>query len=307
MAVKDVISLARQAAETGFRKLVITGGEPLMHPQREALLDALARLRQSLKPMKITLRTNLAYHFTWEGAKELLAAVDEIVVSVDGGQENHEAQRGVGTYQKTVDNLRMLASQMAEWRDQIMIAAALTEDQMACPDGEAVRALGEELGMRTRLKPILPLGRGMGLDLKLSFYSSLDEDIDRLAYGSRPASTCGLGMNLFIGTDGQCYPCYTLMASQHNLGNALLDGLNNVLARNDAYRAVTVDSNRKCRICALRYLCGGFCRAWGDSADPDASLEDCTVLYQRATGMLRTALGVLEIKMADWEDAGLPV
>ena len=33
--------LVRQAAEAGFAKVVITGGEPLMHLAREALLDAL--------------------------------------------------------------------------------------------------------------------------------------------------------------------------------------------------------------------------------------------------------------------------
>ena len=39
MEVDEVLSLVRQAKEAGFRQVIITGGEPLVHTQREQLLD----------------------------------------------------------------------------------------------------------------------------------------------------------------------------------------------------------------------------------------------------------------------------
>jgi uncharacterized protein len=92
----------------------------------------------------------------------------------------------------------------------------------------------------------------------------------------------------------------------HTLGNALVDKLEAVLARNDAYRHITVDSNPKCCNCALRYLCGGFCRAWNGAEDPDAPLIDCTALQKRAQILLKSAVEALEIQVDQWSIAGFP-
>jgi uncharacterized protein len=316
MSVENIVGLTRQAAQAGFVKVVITGGEPLMHPQRAVLLDALTDLRQAVKPMQIALRTNLAYPLSLCLIDQVLSAADEVVVSVDGNPTSHEAQRGKGSYAYTVENLRTLLSRGTQ-RDRVLgvrvqpsarisLAATLTAVQMEGPEADAVRVLGEELDLQVRIKPVLPLGRGAGLDLDTAFYSSLDEDADILAYGVRPAATCGLGMNLYVGSDGTCYPCYALMALCHHLGNALQGSLAQVLAGNDAYRQVTVDSNQGCRTCALRYLCGGYCRAWSDSDDPNAPSPDCEALYTRAERILCAALEVLEVRTGIWQSAGLP-
>jgi uncharacterized protein len=79
-----------------------------------------------------------------------------------------------------------------------------------------------------------------------------------------------------------------------------------VLERNDAYRCATVDSNRQCRRCALRYLCGGFCRAWSSGDDPNAPPTDCTALHERAHSLLSNALEALDVDVRHWLAAGLP-
>ena len=303
MAVADIAALVRQAAEAGFRKAVITGGEPLVHPQHDTLLDALAGLREAVKPLRTVLRTNLASPLTPALLERLAHTTDQVVVSVDGDEASHDARRGVGTHARTVANLRALLA--ARPTADVAITAVLTAAQMDEPEGKAVRDLGEELDVRVRFKSVLPLGRGVDLELSPAHYSSLDDDADRLAYSGRPAVTCGLGMNLYVGPEGDCFPCYTLMESRHRLGNALEEGLPPVLARNDAYRQVTVDSNVRCRVCALRYLCGGFCRAWGQGDDPDGPPSDCSALYARAHQILASALEVLNIEMENWKAAGL--
>jgi radical SAM protein with 4Fe4S-binding SPASM domain len=183
----------------------------------------------------------------------------------------------------------------------------LTAEQMGGLEGDAVRALGEELDVRVRFKSVLPLGRGADLGLTPAFYSSLDNGAEAIAYGVRTAATCGLGMNLYIGPSGECYPCYALVSARHDLGNALKSGLAAVLKRNDAYRRVTVDSNRHCRHCALRYVCRGFCRAWSSSDDPDAPPAECTALYARARNLLLSAMESLDVSVERWMAAGLPL
>ncbi len=315
MSIGEFERLVKQAAKAGFTKAVITGGEPLVHPRHEELLSALSALRRQVKPVEIILRTNLACPLTSKLAWQLLTAADELVVSIDGDRAAHDARRGDGTYDWTVENLRFLLDRPLHYNDPgepdrfaacISIAATLEAEQIEGPEGYAVRKLGEELNLKVRFKAVLPLGRGAQLGLNPSFYSSLEYDSDALVNGAHPAATCGLGMNLYIGPDGECYPCYALNASRHYLGSAVTEGLESILARNDAYRQVTVDSNRRCRTCALRYLCGGFCRAWSKSDDPNAPPPDCSSLNKRAERILDTALEVLEVSKERWQAAEMP-
>ena len=304
MAPGDIASLVHQAAEAGFRKAVLTGGEPMLHPQCDQLLASMKALRGEVEPLKTVLRTNLAYPLSDSLIQIIAHSTDQVVVSVDGSRESHDARRGAGTYDRTVGNLHRLLDVAPE--AEIRITMVLTADQQSGPEGAAVRALGEELGIQTRVKSLLPLGRAQEINLLPNYYSSLEEDADPLVHGARPAATCGLGMNLYVGPEGACYPCYTLMADSHNLGNVFEVGLPAILDRNDTYRHFTVDSNVQCRQCELRYLCGGFCRAWSSTGDPDSPPLDCSALYARAQRQLARALDVLGVEGNRWEATGLP-
>jgi len=305
MEVDEIVRLVHEAAQVGFGKAVITGGEPMVHPHRDALLHALAALRDDVKPLQTVIRTNLAYRLMPELVERLAHSTDQVVVSVDGDQASHDARRGAGTYACTVENLRRLLA--VNPSAEVGITAVLTTEQIAGSEGDTVRALGEELEIRVCFKTVLPIGRGDDLSLTPAFYSSLDDNADAIAYGVGPAATCGLGMNLYVGPRGGCYPCYALMGARHDLGNALDDGLVAVLDKNQTYQRVTVDSNRQCSRCALRYLCGGFCRAWSTTDDPDDPPTDCAALHERARCLLLGALDTLDVSVAQWLAAGLPL
>ena len=305
MEVDDIVRLVREAAEAGFRKAVITGGEPLLHPQADLLMEALEALRGGVKPLETVLRTNLAYRLTPPLLERLARSTDQVVVSIDGDVASHDARRGPGSYARTLDNLHALLA--TELQTNLRLTAVLTAEEMNGPQRDAVRELGEELNIPVRFKAVLPIGRGAALDLKPNFHTSLDDEVDDLLCAARPVSTCGLGMNLYIGPDGSCCPCYALAGARHQLGNALDEGLAAVLERNYAYRRFTVDSNSQCRECALRYLCGGACRAWGAGEDANDAPGDCSALHARAEGLLRSALESLEIEEGRWLAAGLPL
>jgi uncharacterized protein len=304
MEPDEVARLGRECATAGFRKVVITGGEPLAHPERDALLAALGGLRAEIARTQVVLRTNLAYPLTSDLAGRMAGAADQIVVSVDGDEAVHDARRGAGTYARTVANLRLLLVTLPAAR--LLLTAVLPAEQIAGAPGESVRGLGEALGVKVRFKSVLPLGRGRDLDLSPDYYNSLEDGACALAISNGPTATCGLGMNLYIGPRGECYPCYAVMGKEHWLGNALLqDGLAGVLKKNDNYRKATVDSNEKCRICGLRYLCGGFCRAWSVNCNPDSAPRDCTAIRARAAGILLGALETLGVTEERWQAGGL--
>ena len=303
MCVEKVERLAREAAAVGFRKVVITGGEPMAHPRRNELIYTLAGLRKNIKPVHIVLRTNLAYPLTPDLAHRLAEGADQVVVSLDGDEVSHDARRGAGMYARTVKNLRLLLK--AAPVSKIILTAVLTSDQINGTPGESVRKLGKALDVKVRFKSVLPIGRGADLNLAPAYYNSLDDATEALAATPGPSATCGLGMNLYIAPDGECFPCYALMGARYALGNARQDGLAGVLMKNDAYRKVTVDSNQKCRKCSLRYLCGGFCRAWSRTDDSDSLPQDCTALQNRAHTLLASALEVLGVSIEQWVKAGL--
>jgi uncharacterized protein len=306
MALDDVARLARQAVEAGFRKLIITGGEPLVHPRRDTLLDLLAGLRAKTGVLETVLRTNLAGQLPPALLQRIAHSTDRVVVSIDGDETLHDARRGAGAYARTLSNLHKLLA--ADPSTRVSLSAALIAEEAQSQAGDAVRALGRELGLPVRVKAVLPLGRAAEMGLASLCYSPTADPEEAVAWSGQPASTCGLGMNLYVAPDGECFPCYALAGvAGCALGNALPDGLATVLARNDRYRRFTVDTNRRCRDCALRYLCGGLCRAWSRGADPDAPPGDCAGLQRRAWELVRHSLEALEVSVDRWTAAGLPL
>lgn len=314
LAVDEVVRACYDAAGWGFRHLVITGGEPLVHPQRQALLDALALLRPQVKPMLTVLRTSLALRLPEEMLWRIGHSTDEVVVSVDGNRETHDRQRGAGSYDLTVGNLRALTH--LGYDTNLSLATVLPQAEAHGAPGEAVRALAQELGIRrVCIKPLLPLGRARTSHLEIipdTQWGHLDPH-EVIAHGFQPVATCGMGQNLYVEPDGAAYPCYACHGEKWQLGSILGDGglsqLLDSLAFQDL-RTHTVNTNRQCQRCAVRYLCGGACRAWNspqEQPDLDAPPEDCSPLHARARSLLDSALEHLGIAGEHWLAVGLPL
>jgi uncharacterized protein len=314
MSVAQLERATREAAQAGFRHVVVTGGEPLVHPRRDAMLDGLAALRAAVKPTLTVLRTSLAVPLDEDLIRRLRVSTDELVVSLDGDRETHDARRGPGTYDLAVANLRAIAA--LRGTTELSLAAVLPLAQANGAPGASVRALACELGIRrTRFRPLLPLGRAAAANLDTvaeTVWGHLDPS-RMLAYGFEPTASCGIGQNLYVEPDLRAYPCYAWCGEGRLLGS--IDGEGGLAAVLDSaafgdLACHTVNTNRACRSCSLRYLCGGACRAWAGGAagpDLDAPPVDCRALHARARSLLVSALEYLEIDQARWLAAGLPL
>jgi uncharacterized protein len=316
LSAEETILLIREAAEQGFNKAVITGGEPLAHSQKDELLERLALLRAMVKPMLTTLRTSLCLSLRDNELEQIANCADQIIVSVDGDRKTHDARRGEGSYDCMVANIRSFMKKNGT--AQVALASVLPLQQINGSPGIAVRTLAAELGIRrVQFRPILPLGRASE-NVPDVFVDTLWGHIDPrdvVGYGFIPKSTCGIGQNLYVEPDGKVYPCYAWHGEQWLLGNALGKGGLKEITDSHAFqdlRRHTVDSNRKCGTCTLRYLCGGACRAWNRhnpsaQVDLDEPPSDCSQLHARALSLLSSAMDFVGITRMQWQEAGLPM
>ena len=155
-------SLINQAGDVGFRQVIITGGEPLEHTGRAAMLGMLQKARTSWKSPQLVLRANLTVPLSRDELRQIAGAFDQVVVSIDGDQAGHDARRGAGAYQATVRNMEAYQhlSRGLPGAGELSIAAVLRAKEIQGPSGFAVRGLARELGVgRCRFRPLLPLGR----------------------------------------------------------------------------------------------------------------------------------------------------
>lgn len=302
MPVEDVARLIREAKEAGFRQVVLTGGEPLIHSHRNALLEMLVEARQWAAPMNLVLRTNLSMALSDEDLARIAAAVDQVVVSVDGDERTHDARRGKGSYAEVIRNLEAYAEQVKDpsrlVAGELSLACVMRAEDIQGNPGDAVRELGDRFDVRRlRFRPLLPLGRAHDWD-EPPASEALGAHmgaIDMIEGGFRPVASCGLGQNLYVEPSGQSFPCYAYHRPHSLLGNVLDRGLRSVV-ESEGFRNLAchhVDTNPKCRSCEVRYLCGGACRAWGGEAsqrDLDTPPPDCDGLRARADRLQRAAL-----------------
>jgi len=272
MPVDAALGIISDAQKALFRAVVVTGGEPLVHGGIDALLTGLKAI--DLKGMRPILRTSLGFPIQNERLKTVCEAFPEIVISIDGDEKSHDMRRGTGRYAQAVANLERMKDM--GFIGRVGVCATLSRAQREGPEGEAVTALCERLGIENiRFRAVLPLGRAEGAPPDEGF---LCMDESEKSHPFQPRFTCGLGQNLYVEPDGGAYPCYAWCGPDKRLGNVLSDGLAAILD-SAAFRELSshdVDTNEKCRVCEVRYLCGGMCKAWvWDKENIDSGGFDC--------------------------------
>lgn len=296
MDIGFIKKIAREAAGIGFRQIVITGGEPLMHRQRDELLRLCASLRGT--GPNIVLRTNLTGDFSDEDLVMIAESFDQVAVSVDGNEETHDERRGAGTYENVTANVEryMLLTRGMPRTAELSLACVMDSASINSAPGDSVRELARRLSIpRIRFKAMLPLGRASDMegDVICEGMNDFEEPLEMLRMPFRPLRSCGIGENVYICPDGKAYPCYAWQSVHSCLGSVPEEGLERVLSgeRFTRLRACTVDTIEKCRECEYRYICGGACRAWGNQGetDPNAPPPECTHLKKRAESILEAA------------------
>lgn len=102
MTMEEKLRLIDEICEIGIEHVGLSGGEPLIHPELPMIIK-----RLSDYDISISLVTN-AYVFP-SNILNVLASHDVYVyVSIDGPRDIHDRIRGVGTFEKIIENVRKL-------------------------------------------------------------------------------------------------------------------------------------------------------------------------------------------------------
>ena len=99
LTVKQITDTLKEFEEMQGLRLMITGGEPLLHSKFDALNDVLPdfSIRKVLFTNGLLLNKDLLRNLN----------VDEIQISIDGLEKGHDALRGSGTFSKAVKAVRL--------------------------------------------------------------------------------------------------------------------------------------------------------------------------------------------------------
>ncbi len=150
IGLKNVTQLVDEALELGFDHVFFTGGEPFL------LKDIYEMLAYSSQRVKTTVLTN-AMLLRGKRLEQLKAIANDkliIQVSLDGGRaEDHDAYRGQGAWDKTVEGIKLL--QEAGFR----VRLGTTETPANCAYMDELHAFREALGIPADDHFIRPLAK----------------------------------------------------------------------------------------------------------------------------------------------------
>jgi MoaA/NifB/PqqE/SkfB family radical SAM enzyme len=207
------------------RKVVFTGGEPLLRPD---LLDLLRTLREVDPKHQVLRCVNTNGHLvTPELAQQFVGLVDEVRVSLDALRERNDSLRGRGNFEAAVGALDCF---YAVGFEPIVL---VTVTSVSLPDLEALICfLIEKNIYRIHLNGFRPVGRGEDhwdwlpetaraqLAMEQAWKRCFPDQPEPIRPpAARVPFSCGVGSFLNIMPNGDVYPCHALTDPMFRAGN----------------------------------------------------------------------------------------
>ncbi|QUH30578.1 radical SAM/SPASM domain-containing protein [Vallitalea guaymasensis] len=290
---KAWIKIARDTAKAKIFSIVITGGEPLVRKDFIDIIEAFD-IWQTLK-----LNTN-ATLINDKIAKFIAGRFLTVMVSIDGPQLIHDSIRGKGSYNKTVQGLKMLMNYLdkskiyinctiskknAKYMEQtindmlslginnLMFGEAINVGRLDSQDNDQFSlSIIDKLYIANKIK-FLQNKYGKEIDISTDYfedYINLFKSITDCSYSGLsdiPLINCGAGFkSAAILYDGYMVPCN--MLSQDfcdDEDNVLVNSIEDIWKHSRRFIQWRDQKNIKisdiCTECDLKSRCYGGCRA----------------------------------------------
>jgi len=284
LPTKVAIGLIDELLAEGGESVVLSGGEPFLHPDIKAIL------RYAARKVHVDILTNgTLIDSDWASflGSEIRPTIQ---LSLDGSNEEiNDAIRGSGSFRRTLRAVELL--QGAGLGDALMVASTVMRQNLH--DLVPLIHLAERLGIpAVRFLPLRKIGNAqthwafLGAGVQTEDYESFFDEIlqDGKSASCSVDVSCGLsgfgltmpddqssdgiwcpvGKALTIGVEGDVFPCVLMMRDEFKLGNILHDSLSSLMA-SPAMRAIclTVVNRRnrieRCVTCNWRSLCQAGC------------------------------------------------
>ena len=247
------------AIKFACKTLVVTGGEPLLHPNIYYILGQARKYFSS-----VILQTNGTL-INDENIKCIKENVDRIRVGLDGSKaEVNDIIRGTGSFESIVEGIDCIR------KNDIPLTISTTIYDSNINDMENITIFAENKGAEIIFTDFMPIGRGEGHIEKISINEK--KNANKLS-----DIRCGAFSKKFaIDHEGYVYPCDELMNSDFLIGSIFELDENNVY--NNHYVRNLINRNiytlKKCTSCQYRYNCNALCPAQIYRDNGNISLTD---------------------------------
>ncbi len=290
MSTDEFKELLEKLVKYGVRRILFTGGEPLLRPDvmelvafaRERSHD---RVRAGGTAVNLEMLTN-ATMIKPQVAEQMCELLDTVTISLDGHEAHiHEEQRGERTFEPTIRGVKTLVAKKKELglkQPYLCMVPALTAKNVSLMK-EIFEFCLDELGADGMAPIIFQAGYHQQYSLnqipELNLY--LREQARTAQYmqernarlGKTPGKSgflvprhhCGVGNHeISIDPGGFVYPCQSLHFDEFICGNVRETDIKEIFAESRVMKQVrgtTVETLRVCSHCDFKYLCNGGCRA----------------------------------------------
>lgn len=218
LSTEEALSVLESAYLLNPRRIVFTGGEPLLRRDILKLVQAVKNIGDGIQ-LCITTNGTL---INQKNAEDLVENFDEIRISIDGFEEINDAMRGKGTFKKVMKGFRYILNAGG---DPI---AFITATSLNLPYlKEFMHFLLKNGILKIHISPLKLVGRARDDKMSCDF-----EDTRRIVdefwyetFGLRLKSerketfNCGVGKFLTVDPDGAVYPCHVLAFPEFCIGN----------------------------------------------------------------------------------------
>jgi radical SAM protein with 4Fe4S-binding SPASM domain len=292
--------LIRRLIEEGARRLLFTGGEPLMRPD---VLELAEHARSLSADVKLEILTN-GILIKENNVERICRLFTAVTVSLDGHEAHlHEFYRGRNTFAPTVAGVRRLVAERARLGQSspyLSIVPALTEKNIGLMkeifefaiDGLGANGLApiifqagdhQELSI-SQIPPLHQYEQEMARTLTYLEKRAAARAVQAGGQGSDdgrasgngagapakrpvvlPRFDCGVGNGeISVDPSGTVYPCQSLHFDEFVCGSVREQDIKTIFDESPVMRRVRglkVNDLSVCSHCDLKHLCNGGCRA----------------------------------------------
>lgn len=246
LTTKLIYDIIDKLSEIGVKKIILTGGEPLL---RKDIIQIVSYIKNT--GIYVELLTNGVY---LSAKSEILDFVDNIIVSLDTLEEDINQRKGL-VINELIESLISISP---KYKKKIAIRAVISVHNQNC--WKDVEKFANEFGFAFITTIFIP-NNATEFQL-LPDFDKTKKNTELMNFGG---SICGGCYKIIaIDSNGDIFPCQTLVQEEYKLTNILNDNWYNELKNAKLTKQFldrTVLSINICKSCNYKYLCGGGCRA----------------------------------------------
>ena len=249
LSTQDHFRILGDFARAGAARIKLLGGEPLLRPDIGDIVEHIQKLG-----MRSAMVTN---GFLVPDRFDVIRQLDELVISIDGNEQAHDAQRGNGTWARTMRAIELCAAEKIDFFLSAVVTAQSERDidwlvNLARRFGVMVnfqipqfnpemygplarQVMPSDEGLRRILDKIISAKEGGApvLFSAQSYRRTLawrDFATERIEHPGEPTPCTAGTFFVHMEPNGDIYPC-VLHIGQFSPKNALSDGLDAALAQ----------------------------------------------------------------------------